>query len=140
MAIRDGVANTSAVREEVVKRLVALLAPLANEEIPQGEFLPSVGEPHGAECMQRFVTESDGLEELATVSQEAGMDVGLEVIFENGSCSHQGSARNRVEEWIRERRPALGCRSPNDILVNGDETEHEHLLGLIAGIECGVHS
>lgn len=130
----------SAAREEFVKRLVRLLAPHANDEVPLEEFPPGVNEPHRAECPQRIVSDSDGLAELASGSQQAGTDVGLEVVFENGSCSDLESARHRVEEWLCKLSPALGWRSPNDVLANGDEAEREYLFGLIAGIECGAHS
>lgn len=138
--IRDSSVSTSAVREEFVKRLVGLLAPHANDEIPLEEFPPGVNEPHRAECLQRIATESRNFEELASGSQQAGTDVGLEVVFEDGSCSDLESARNRVEDWLCKLNPSLGWRSPSDVLANGDEAEREYLFGLIAGIECGMHS
>ena len=136
----DSSAFSSVVREEFIERLIGLLVPNVNEDIPQGELPPGVREPHRAEDLQHVVSESGDLEALASVSDHAGPDVGLEVSFKDGSCLDPESARNRVEEWLRVRNPALRWRSPNDVLASGDEAEREYLFGLIASIECGVHS
>ena len=136
----DSSAFSSVAREEIIERLIGLLAPNLNEDIPQGELPPGVNEPHRAEGLEYVVLESDDLEALASVSDHSGSDVGLGVNFKDGSCSDPESARNRVEEWLRVRNPAFRWRSPNDVLANGDEAEREYLFGLIASIECGVQS
>ena len=138
--LRDSVASTSAVRKQFVERLVALLVPYAHEGIPKEDFPPGVDEPYRPEGLQRIDWESGELEELAAVSHHAGTDVGLEVVLESGTDTDLASGRNRVEKWLQEPNPALAWRSPDDILVDGDESEREYLFGLIAGIECGVHS
>lgn len=114
--------------------------PYAHEGIPKEDFPLGVDEPYRPEGLQRIDWESGALEELAGVSHHAGTDVGLEVVLESGTDTDLASGRNRLKEWLQELNPALGWRSPDDLLVDGDESEREYLFGLIAGIECGVHS
>ena len=100
--------STSAAREKLIRRLVTLLAPPANEEIPQEDFPPAVDEPYRPEVLQRIAVKAGDLEEVASCCENAGTEVCLEVTFENGSCSNPEAARNPVEEWLQEPNPAWG--------------------------------
>ena len=125
-------------REQLRARLVRLLVPDANEGIPGGELPPGLVEPH----------RPDGLKDPPTIDFEAFVSgreaiderAPFKVTFEDGSCTDRATAEERVDEWLREPNPALGRRSPDDILREGDQAILDYLFGLIAGIECGVHS
>ena len=121
-------------------RMVRLLAPHADEESPTGPFPPSADGPHRVDDWVPLNLKSDDLEELARVSDYDGTDVALEVTFNDGSFSDLESARNWAEEWLAKPNPALEGLSPDDVLAHGDKAHRDYLFGLIAGIECGVHS
>lgn len=136
----DSSESRSAEREEFIARLARLLAPHADEESPTGPFPPGVDEPHRVDDLVPLNLKSDDLEELTRVSEYDGTDVALEVNFNDGSLADLESARNWAEEWLGKPNPALGGRSPDEVLAHGDEEHRDYLFGLIAGIECGVHS
>lgn len=125
-------------REQLRLRLIRLLVPDANEGTPGGDLPPGLVEP------QR----PDGSKDLPSIDFEAFVSgreaiderAPFKVTFEDGSCTDRAVAEERVDEWLREPNPALGRRSPDDILREGDQAILDYLFGLIAGIECGVHS
>lgn len=126
-------------REQLRARLVALLVPDANEGIPGGELPPGVVRPYRPDDpkdppsidFEAFVSGRDAIDEQAP----------FQVTFENGPRADRGTpVCASVGAWLQEPNPVLGGHSPDEILRNGDQAEHEYLFGLIAGIECGVHS
>ena len=122
-------------REQLRTRLVALLVPDGNEGIPGGELPPGVEQAHRPE----FVRSID-FEALVREPEGAYTKVPLTVTIENGPRSDHVRPGDAVESWLQEPNSALGGRSPDDILRSGDQAKRESLFGLIAGIECGVHS
>lgn len=125
-------------REQLRARLVRLLVPDSNEGIPGGEPPPGVVEPHRpggpkdppSIDVEAFVGGREAIDERAP----------FKVTFEDGPCTDRAAAEERVDQWLQEPNPALGRRSPDDILREGDQAMIDYLFGLIAGIECGVHS
>lgn len=125
-------------REQLRSRLVMLLVPDANEGIPGGELPPGLAEPHRPDGpngppsidFEAYVSGREAIDEQAP----------FQVTFEDRSCTDRATAEERVDEWLREPNPALGRRSPDAILREGDRALLDYLFGLIAGIECGVHS
>lgn len=136
----DSSGFSSAEREGFVVRLAKPLAPHVDEEIPTDPFPPGVDEPRRADDLEPFNPRPDNSEEPERVSDYDGTDVALEVNFKDGSVSDPKSARKWAEEWLGEPNPALEGLGPDDVLANGDEAHRDYLFGLIAGIECGVHS
>lgn len=122
-------------REQLRARLVRLPVPDASEGIPGGGLPPGVVEPYRPKELA-----SIDFEALVSGREAIDEQAPIEVTIENGSCSEPETASDRVEAWLQEPNPVLGGRSPDDILGKGDRAECEYLFGLIAGIECAVHS